>query len=220
MPSIIVFHSDAEPIRTREPDGFLHVEQHPISEVTDFDVIGQPEPGVAYVRHPVSPRRLLPLATYHPTLLVEKANEAALMMTYLGASHIELSCTSRLCDQARAEIEILFGLVTLGGNKDTNEEGVVLYRAQGEGSAPRTLPTLTWIKEPTWEAIVQGRLHSGLRECSTSFTYDHSSGVDADLAAKVKRCGFTLGGEYRKSHRIAFNLSGTFPASVPTSAAA
>lgn len=160
-----------EPVKPPTSERGLYVEQRPLDEAANFDIAGAPAIGVAYIRHPQQDRRLLPLASYHAEILVEKANEAVLMLTHLGASRIELSCSSKMCDEVKADVELMFGLVTIGGTKERHVETAVIYRAEGEGAPPRDLPALTWIKQPGWEAIIQGRLHSGLREFSTSFTY-------------------------------------------------
>lgn len=211
MASLVSFYGD-KPVSPPDADQRLYVDQQPLAEAAKYDV-GYPEPNVAYVRHPIGRTRLIPLASYHSQTLIEKTNEAITMLTALGASSIDLSYSDKISDQAKADVEILFGMLSLnlGGNKNDSEHTKVIYRAKGAGSSPRALPPLLWIDQPGWRGIVDGRLHGGLREFALTFTYEHDSGVDAELVARVRKFGLRAGGEFRKAHRVSFNLRGEFP---------
>ncbi|MGO4363392.1 hypothetical protein [Terrabacter sp. RAF57] len=50
-----------------------------------------------------------------------------------------------------------------------------------------------------------------MREFALTFTYEHDSGVDADLVSNARQAGLRIGGEFRKAHRVSFNLRGEFP---------
>lgn len=209
MASLVSFYED-EPLVSPDSEKRLIIDQRPIRDAGDFE-LGYPEPGVAYVRHPQSARRLLPLMSYHSHILVEKTNEAIAILTSLGASQIDLYHSTKISSQARADIELIFGMFGLGGEKTTREDTRVIYHAKGLGAKPRALPPLLWLDEPGWRGIVDGRLYSNLTEFSLSFTYEHRGGVTAELAAQVKRFGLRAGGEFHRSHNVAFNLEGTFP---------
>ena len=163
-----------------------------MSRAAEFE-LGYPEIGTAYVRHPVRPQRLTPLASYHPQIMTEKVNEAIAMVTSLGASSIELGYTNSSSSDVRADPE-LFGLVNMGAKASKGETHTVVYKASGEGAAPRPLPPLVWIDQPGWRGIIDGRLNNKLQDFALSFTYEHRTGVDAELAAAVKRMGFRSGG--------------------------
>src|SRR4051812_26147342 len=97
MASLVSFYVD-KPIRPPDSDNRLHIDQHPLTDAENFE-LGYPEPEVAYVRHPGSSTRLIPLASYHSQTLVEKCNEAIIMLTTLGASSIDLSYSDKISDQ-------------------------------------------------------------------------------------------------------------------------
>src|SRR5215213_4998585 len=87
--SLVSFYAnEPRPKPDSAPD--IHIEQVPVDQAHAFE-LGYPELGVAYVRHPVRTTRLIPLASYHPTIMVEKVNDAIAMLTALGAAEIELS---------------------------------------------------------------------------------------------------------------------------------
>ncbi len=212
MASLVSFYGD-EPVTPPAPDKRLYIDQLPLTEAAKFEV-GYPEPDVVYVRHPVSRTRLIPLASFHSQTLVEKTNEAITMLTALGASSIDLSYSDQISDQAKADVEILFGMLSFagfGGSKSGSEHTKVIYQAKGAGSSPRDLPPLLWLDQPGWRGIVDGRLNGGLREFALTFTYEHNSGVDAELVTRVRDYGLRTGGEFRKAHRVSFNLRGEFP---------
>lgn len=209
MAALVSFY-DEKPIDVPETAERLYVDQRPLSEADNFEV-SYPEPEVAYVRHPVSRTRLIPLASYHSQILVEKTNDAIAMLTALGASKIDLSYSGKISDQAKADVEILFGMLSFGGTKNESEHVRGIYQASGDGARPRALPPLTWIDQPGWRGIIDGRLHGGLREFALTFTYEHDGGVDADLASNARQVGLRIGGEFRKAHRVSFNLRGEFP---------
>lgn len=209
MAALVSFYSD-KPIDMPDSPERLYIDQQPLSEADNFEV-GYPEPDVVYVHHPVSRTRLIPLASYHSQILVEKTNDAIAMLTALGASKIDLSYSGKISDQAKADVEILFGMLSFGGNKNDSEHVRGIYQASGDGARPRALPPLLWIDQPGWRGIIDGRLHGGLREFALTFTYEHDSGVDADLASNARQVGLRIGGEFRKAHRVSFNLCGEFP---------
>ena len=221
MASLISFYADGPRAKPDSaPD--IHVEQVPVDQAHAFE-LGYPEPGVAYVRHPVRATRLIPLASYHPTIMVEKVNDAIAMLTALGAAEIELSYGTDVTNEVRADLELMFGLVKIGGigGESMKEEKVnVVYRASGTGAPPRALPPLTWLDEPGWRGIIDGRLHGGLRTFELTFTFDHLSGVDAELSAAVKKFGLRIGGDFRRAHKAAFALQGSFPVENKASRAA
>ena len=211
MASLVAFYAD-EP-RTK-PDNApdIHVEQVPVDQAHAFE-LGYPEPGVAYVRHPVRATRLIPLASYHPTIMVEKVNDAIAMLTALGAAEIVLSYGTEVSNEVRADLELMFGLVKIGGTggESMKDKVNVVYRSSGTGAPPRALPPLTWLDEPGWRGIIDGRLHGGLRAFELSFTFDHRSGVDAELSAAARKFGLRIGGDFRRAHKAAFALQGSFP---------
>ena len=210
MASLVSFYAD-EPRKMPDNAPDIHVEQVPVDQAHAFE-LGYPEPGVAYVRHPVRATRLIPLASYHPTIMVEKVNDAIAMLTALGAAEIELSYGTEVSNEVRADLELMFGLVKIGGGATKEEKVNVVYSASGTGAPPRALPPLTWLDEPGWRGIIDGRLHAGLREFELTFTFDHLSGVDAELSAAVRKFGLRIGGDFRRAHKAAFELKGSFPA--------
>ena len=211
MAAIVSFFED-EPVKpgvgsSAQP---VRVEQVPIARSTEFEM-SFAEPGQAYVRHPLRPQRLLPLATYHADLVLEKTDDAIRMLTALGASEIEVAYSNQVSNEVKADVEALFGLIRFGGQKTSSERLNLIYTASGDGAPPRPLPALTWLDHPGWRGVIDGRLHGGLREFAFSLTYDHRSDVDGDLAAAVRKFGLRVGGQFRKAHRVDFSLRGTFP---------
>ena len=138
-----------EPAKYKGDGKAPYVEQYPLNRAKQFE-LEHPEPGLAYVRHPKRSRRLLPLATYHPSILAEKTTEAINMLTWLGASQIDVSYSSKISDQAKADLEIFFGLLKVTGEKGSEETNRFIYRARGVGAPPRELPDLVWTEEPGW----------------------------------------------------------------------
>jgi hypothetical protein len=205
----------------KKPDNApdIYVEQVAVDQAHAFE-LGYPEVGVAYVRHPVRATRLIPLASYHPTIMVEKVNDAITMLTALGAAEIELGYSNEVSNEVRADLELLFGLVKIGGEATKEEKVNLVYHAKGTGAPPRALPPLTWLDEPGWRGIIDGRLHAGLHEFQLGFTFDHLSGVDTELSAAVKKFGLSIGGDFRRAHKAAFELRGSFPVENKASRAA
>ncbi len=218
MASLVSFYVD-EPRKKPDNAPDIYVEQVAVDQAHAFE-LGYPEPGVAYVRHPVRATRLIPLASYHPTIMVEKVNDAITMLTALGAAEIELGYSNEVSNEVRADLELLFGLVKIGGEATKEEKVNLVYRAKGTGAPPRALPPLTWLDEPGWRGIIDGRLHAGLHEFELGFTFDHLSGVNAELSADVKKFGLRIGGDFRRAHKAAFELRGSFPVENKASRAA
>jgi hypothetical protein len=109
----VSFYVD-EPRKKPDSAPDIYVEQVAVDQAHAFE-LGYPEVGVAYVRHPVRSTRLIPLASYHPTIMVEKVNDAITMLTALGAAEIVLAYSNDVSSEVRADLELLFGLVKIGG---------------------------------------------------------------------------------------------------------
>jgi hypothetical protein len=215
--ALVSFYAD-EPRKKPDSAPDIYLEQVAVDQAHAFE-LGYPEVGVAYVRHPVRATRLIPLASYHPTIMVEKVNDAIAMLTALGAAEIVLAYSTEVSNEVRADLELLFGLIKIGAEAAKEEKVNVVYRASGTGAPARALPPLTWLDEPGWRGIVDGRLHGGLREFELTFTFDHLSGVDAELSAAVRKFGLRIGGDFRRAHKAAFELRGSFPVETKASKA-
>jgi hypothetical protein len=206
----LVSFYDGEPKAVVATTPAIHLEQFHVSRAHDFE-LGFAETGVAYVRHPVRPQRLLPLADYHPQVMIEKVNEAIGMLTALGASCIELAYTNSSSSEVRSEVELMFGFVNLGVKTSKGETHTVVYSASGAGSVARPLPPMLWLDQPGWRGIVDGRLNARHTKFAVSFTYEHRSGVNGELAIAVRKIGLRAGGDFRKAHQVSFSLKGDFP---------
>ena len=51
--------------------------------------------------------RLIPLASYHPTIMIEKVNDAIAMLTALGAAEIVLAYSNDVSNEVREDIAAL-----------------------------------------------------------------------------------------------------------------
>src|SRR4051794_14441468 len=135
MVALVTFYR-SKPIKTSDSGKRFYIEQFPLDVASQF-VLRYPQPRLVYVRHPQDPDRLVPLASYHQQLLAEKANEAITMLTYLGASRIEVAYSNEISERAKADIELLFGLLVIRGEKRKRKATTVVFRSVGDGAPPR-----------------------------------------------------------------------------------
>lgn len=202
MQDVVVFKDADFAVREVELPGILFL---PLARSSEWHV-DTPLPRVAYARHPTVPRRLVPFASYHGQVLREKADDAITLVTALGCSEAELTFDLDIETSAKADLKALFGVSVAKG-----EKSAVVWRSSGRGGNPRPLPPLTWIGEPGWRAVVDGRLSGVMTSFSLSFTYERRTSIDAELAGVLKKFKIHLGGEFMRRHAVSFSLRGTFP---------
>jgi hypothetical protein len=64
--------------------------------------------------------------------------------------------------------------------------------------------------EPTWQAIAEGRLMHGLKNFSIDLKYADDFGINAGLAAKIRKTGLDVGGKFEDHQSTHWRISGRF----------
>lgn len=102
---------------------------------------------------------------------------------------------------------------TTGDLKAKEETGRhLLYEANLPGYNDPSVPTdqVWYPHEPTWRSIAESRIEFGLSDFSLKLQYMRDFDVTADLAAKAKQAGFSLGGSFEKHKSTTWIIEGTF----------
>lgn len=180
---------------------------------------GHPRYGVVYVAHPANERAYVPLADFHRFTFEHKFSEAIELLMSLGATSM---CVEHVTGWSRdfcASISAPITVSSLGKAEISAEVGArrrkdvnVLFEATLDGCVNPIVPDdIYWYEhEPTWRAIVHGRVKYGLRDFSLNVSYLDDFGINAGLKAKIEKSGLEIGGKFEGHEATIWRISGTF----------
>jgi hypothetical protein len=175
---------------------------------------GHPSETEAYVCHPVDETTFLPLKDYHRWAFEHKFAELIRLLQSLGAKRIEVSHEEGWSKEFAGSIDLDLFLRAGHGKVDSSltSQSDMLFRADYEGHGNPRLPAdLAWYDhEPAWQAIAEGRLNHDLEEFSLQLKYTDDFGINANLAAKVKKFGLSAGGSFTRHKKTIWKIRGAF----------
>ena len=174
---------------------------------------GHPLDGIVYVADPALTGTYYPAATFHRRTFDRKFSEAVRLLMALGATSIEVLHRQGWGRQFAGSLgaSSLFSGATGSRERASDRESKVLFRAELTPSAPFVPDDLHWLKhEPNWQALVEGRLHRGLRDFTLHLQYHDAFRVDSSLEGKIKALGFQAGGEIEEFQQTEWEMRGEF----------
>lgn len=196
------------------PFGGLAIDEHQ-AESLQFPV-GHPRRKVLYVGHPFRSKEYIPIANFHKALFEHKVIEALELLAALRATSIQVTNASTRGEAKNIVTELLIPVVLLQIGGDVSQRraqtGNVVYTAELRPSGAPEIPhDLAWYPhEPFWQSLARLRLERGLREFSLDVRYEEDFGVNNKFAAKVKRTGFNLGGDFTNYVSTLWSMKGSF----------
>lgn len=189
----------------------------PASITSELDLPpGHPRNDLLYVAHPSNTQAYLPFASFHRLTFESKFSEAISLLTHLGASEIHVEhvhgwgrdlAGNLSVDVEKADLE---SPNETEGSTETSRQ--FLYDAELPGHADPSLPDdgVWYPHEPTWQSVAESRIDYDLSEFSLKLEYTDDFDVTADLAAKAKKAGFSLGGSFESHESTTWLIEGTF----------
>jgi hypothetical protein len=175
---------------------------------------GHPLPRTVYIGSPAVATRYYPMADFHRRVFEERFSEAVVLLMALGAEHFRVRSEHGWGRDLSAEIETparvvkADGEITVAHQKDSS----LLFEAHLDPGRPRLHRHPIWYHhESAWQSIAEGRLEHGLLDFSLTVSTREDFGIDADLAAKIRRRKvLVLGGEFGTHVNTTWVLEGTF----------
>lgn len=210
MTQLVVFF-EGEPIKQGPPMG---IEQLPVLRSLDYQFPQGPVAcNLVYVPHPHKPKMLVPFGQYDDFIVEEKFNEALRIVTELGAC--EVKSQSFIGDSIEGAAEASFKGIGWGGKAAKNAHRAVNYHQVGTGGAAVDPAPLQWPHEPGFDAARVAVLRNGAREIEIRVTSDQAFSIDSDVAAALKKVGFTLGVSIQRAGARSYLLYARFPGPTP-----
>lgn len=177
---------------------------------------GHPGRRILYVGHPMEPRTYIPFADFHRFTFEHKFSEAWSLLMHLGARKIRLTVDNGWGMDFLSHLDVAAtSSLKAGLRKSTQQKSSTSLLCEVElpgNNEPRLPENLAWFPhEPTWQSAAEGRMKFGMAKVRLNLTYRDDFGVDAQLAAKVKKVGFELGGVFQKCEATSWAIEGEFP---------
>lgn len=159
---------------------------------------GLPHPGHVYRSHPQSPEEYLPVASFHPTVLRDKFEEALAICMRLGATSVEARFqtgnevafrpTIKLPQAPGVPIEVALK----GGTGSTYE-----FKAGFRTGRPSLPESTRWLAtEPSWEALVDAAFEERLTDFRLSVEVQTDFGLSTAAARGLQAGNLNLGGSF------------------------
>jgi hypothetical protein len=173
--------------RRRTSEG---VDQISIREAGEYNVSGPVIANVVYVTHPVDEKRLIPFADFDETLARDRLDEALRVFTALGASRVV--ATANRLDVARSSAGMgrRRGGLTVSVGRGSSWQLAVDQR--GNGGTPIDPRPLRYSDISGLESACDVVLRNGGSHFKIEIESKAQFGVDGELAAKLKKSGFTV----------------------------
>jgi hypothetical protein len=207
-------HPAVKALQEAEEEGLdlLPVRQSEVGELAM--PAGHPLPKTVYIGSPAVAERYYPMADFHRRVFEERFSEAVVMLMALGAAHFRVRSEHGWGRDLSAEIAAPAKVVKAGGKAEATEQkdSSLLFEAHLDPGRPRLHRHPIWYHhEPTWQSIAEGRLEHGLLDFSLTVSTREDFGIDADLAAQVRRRKvLELGGEFGTHVNTTWVLEGAF----------
>jgi hypothetical protein len=180
---------------------------------------GHPRDRVIYIGHPARAATYYPAAGFHRQVFEHKFAEAVRLLMSLGATQLEVEHVRGWSDEFAADLASTLPAaagVELGahGERRRTRASSALFRATLAGSSTPTVPDdLVWYAhEPTWQQVVDGRIHYGMHEFQLAVRYDDDYGIDAGFKVAAQKVGLELGGKFQEHESTTWKINGTFDA--------
>ncbi len=180
---------------------------------------GHPVIDGVYAANPAADRHYYPLAQFHRCTFDHKYAEAMRLVTSLGATRVQVTTTEGWSQNDDAEVGA--SALSIVGARGTGKIGETRRRATAyvaalAGAVPRIPADVAWFPhEDAWREVARQRIENDLREFRLSVTYRDSFSVTARLAAKIKKVGFDLGGDFVEQVDTEWVVSGEFSRPLP-----
>lgn len=181
----LVSFYDISPRRTAEG-----VDQISLREASEYTVSGPVIANVVYVTHPVDEKRLVPFSDFDETLARDKLDEALRVFTALGASRVV--ATANRVDVARASARMGRSRAGLTVSTGRGSSWQLAVDQRGNGGSPIDPRPLRYADISGLESACDVVLRNGGSHFKIEIESKGQFGVDGDLAAKLKKSGFTV----------------------------
>lgn len=145
---------------------------------------------VVYVTHPVDEKRLIPFADFDETLAKDRLDEALRVFTRLGASRVVATANRVEVTRASARIGRRRAGLTVGAGRASSWQLAV--DQHGNGGPPEDPRPLRYSDISGLESACEVVLRNGGTHFKIEIETKAQFGVDGELAAKLKKAGFTV----------------------------
>lgn len=180
---------------------------------------GGPAVGQVYGRHPVRRTDYLPFASFHRSVLHEKAIEAARYLLSLGARDVEITCRQARGKTGKGEGGITapdMADVSLTMGFGRNDEGQLAIRVTGAGKRRRVSSDLIWPERDPMFKLANDAALAGAETFHFGLKTEQSGSVNAQAAVRLQddlRLG--LGGDYKRWEDLSLTVDATFGNAKP-----
>ncbi len=191
--------------RRRTSEG---VDQVSIREAGEYTVTGPVITNVVYVTHPVDEMRLIPFADFDETLAKDRLEEALRVFTALGASRVV--ATANRVDVARGSARIGRRKTGLAVSVGRGSSWQLAVDQRGNGGSPIDPRPLRYSDISGLESACDVVLRNGGSHFKIEIESKAQFGVDSELAAKLKKAGFTVSLSAERTRHNQFIIEAVF----------
>lgn len=191
----------------------------PLREANRFRFLsGSAEVGRAYAANPLCDDTYYSVDTYNDDMIDHKLSELERILNGLGAKRYQISFQSDELDGARASLGIKERRFFKKGAAASVEAEFHRARARrferggtSQGRDPCLPSNLVWLdREPSWQALVESRLHYGRENFDLRVTLDRDMRMSSKVMGDLKLLRLDMEASVERKSNVTLSVSGTF----------
>jgi hypothetical protein len=171
-----------------------------------------PQKGIVYSCPDFESDFYIPISNFHQHSLKLKESAFIEMCAHLGAKEIVLIEETQ--DDVKIKIDTnVDNIPSQNGNlsggfekeykSSQTNSGKISFSFPKPSKHNSTLYESKWIEtEPTWRTLQKVRLENKVAEYSAELNYTDEMGITINLASKINKMGFNIGGNFNKIKKI------------------
>jgi hypothetical protein len=169
---------------------------------------------IVYVCHPVDGKTYAPAFSFHRIMFEHKVKELLILLTHLGAKHIEIYHDHGWDKQFAGKLVIDIPPVRTNSEintKRTHRKSIMFETDLDNPLEPSIPSDLVWYPfESMWQAVAEMRIKGKQQTFKVTLNYADEFGVDTKFAASVPRLNLELGGKFFKLNSTLWTFRGNY----------
>lgn len=203
----------------QEITGSSIIQALPLREANRFKFLGgSAEVGRAYAANPLSDHTYYSVESYNDDMIDHKLSELERILNSLGARNYQIHYKENevVDGSARAALKergwFKFGA---SGTAELDYHQARAKRFERGGTSRGGEPTLpaglVWLdREPSWQALVESRLHYGRKNFQLRVTLDRDLRMSSKVMADLKVLRLDMDAKFEKKSSLTLSVEGTF----------
>lgn len=178
-----------------------------------------PKESITYSCCDFEPETYVPISIFHEFMFQKKLAAFQELCANLGVKEGYIDFSENHSSEAKFNVglkNIQTGIGKVSSNVDFGNNSNKSFSSSNSFSFPKPtnkiqVTTNPWLNtEPTWQTMQNLRIRNKLEKYTGDFQYIDDMGINIELATKLEKVGFNIGGNFSRSVNGKFKFNVTF----------